>query len=85
MADLGPALPSKIPFDKSVKIHKTLWYVAQEIQRRENRDPMFMSQIRHTWKTCCITFCIRSLDPDLAHPHFLKAYLYHGRNRLWLL
>ena len=84
-ADLGPRKPSSIEFDRSDKVHQTLCYAVKDIQRRENKDPTFNAPIRHTWKKLCITFCIGSLDPTLAHPHFLKAFLYHIRNRLWCL
>ena len=82
--DLGPIWPIRIPFDKAAQLHKALAFAVKEIQRSETSDPRLWAKFRHSWRTFCIAFCIASLGPELAHTHYLKAYLYHVRNRLWL-
>ena len=76
--------PGEVVFDKDSRLHLSLWNAVKDIQRQDSRHPSMRQGRRHTWGEFTTTFCIPSKDPQLAHPHVLKAYIYHVRNRLWL-
>ena len=81
--NLSEHKPGAVPFEKN-DIHTSLWNAVKDIQRAETREPFLQQVRRHTWKDFTTTFCIPSWDPQLAHTHVLKAYIYHVKNRLWL-
>ena len=81
--DLAARKPSSLEFDQLDLVHQTLLYATKEIQREETWDPVFLAPHRLTWNMFCITLGLTSWDPALAHPHFLKAFVYHVKNRLW--